>query len=69
MPQYPFPYDIKVYVAGDDTYEVAYYTYQKQPYKRIRKVDSQTWEDTTPIPIDRDTFWMTVACIDFVRER
>jgi hypothetical protein len=68
MPRFPFPYDIKVYVIGDDRCETAYYTYQKQAYKRTRKLGEQTWQDTAPIPIDRAEFWMTVACIDRMRE-
>jgi len=68
MPDYPFEYDLNVYVIGDDHYESAYYTYQKKAYRRRRKVAKQTWQDTTPVEIDKAEFWMVVACIDMMRE-
>lgn len=69
MSQYPFPHDLKVYVIGDDHYETAYYAYQKRKYKRQRKLGEQTWQDTTPIEIDGDDFWLAVACIERVKVR
>jgi len=69
MVRYPFDYDLNVYVVGDDHIETAYYTWQKQPYKRTRKRGEQTWQQTTPVKIGSDEFWMIVACIDLARLR
>jgi len=69
MTDYPFEYDLNVYVAADDHFETAYYTHQKKAYKRTRRRGQETWEQTTPVEIGKDEFWMVVGCISLVRER
>ena len=67
MSSFPFPHDLRVHVIADDDYEVAYYSRDKQKYKRTRLIGWQTWQDTQEIEIDDATFWMVLACIEGVR--
>ena len=63
MSSFPFPHDLHVYVVADDNFETAYYAYDKKKYKRIRKIGTQTWQDTIEQQIDSDLFYFVVACI------
>jgi hypothetical protein len=64
---YPFDYDINVYIAADDHFETAYYTHNKKAYKRHRQLGRQEWEDTTPVEITHEEFLMLVACVNRAR--
>ena len=63
MPSFPFPHDGPVHLVADDRFKVAYYRRDYLCYKRVREVSKQSWMNTTEQEIDRDQFWMVVACI------
>lgn len=63
-PQFSFPYQGRVLVAGDDRFEIAYYARGYCKYKRTRELGVQTWEETVEVEIDQDHFMMIAACIE-----
>ena len=64
MSSFPFPHDLQVHVIADDRFEVAYYARDKKKYKRIRKIGTQTWQDTIEQEVDSGLFYFVVACIE-----
>lgn len=64
MSQDPFPHDGPIYIVADDRFEVAYYSRGYCKFKRVRELGLQTWQETTPIEIGADQFFMVIACIE-----
>lgn len=64
MTSFPFSYDTRVYVIADEHFEVAYYAHNGRKYKRTRAIGLQDWSEAKEEEIDRDHFWMVVACIE-----
>lgn len=64
MSRYPFSHNGPVYIVYDHRFEIAYYSRLGKKYRRHRDTSCQTWEQTREQEIDKDTFWMVVACAE-----
>jgi len=64
MTKFPFAHDGPIMRILDDDFDIVHYARDGRKYRRVRRLPSQAWDDTTEREISNDEFWMILACIE-----